>query len=192
MIAPKVGGAKGSDGRTIKADFQLAGGPSVLFDTVVLGTVEGWCTAMLTKEAAAVAFVHDAFAHLKVIGHTDGAQALMDKAGVVPDAGVVALGKPGSLSQSRQQRPYLGARAERANRVLADRSMGGGHFGPLLITDTSSCRRISAPRACRCSPGSRSRTAYGPRARPACPPARPPSSARRVRRRDRDTAPRPR
>jgi len=92
VIAPKVGGAKGSDGGTIRADFQLAGGPSVLFDTVVLAlSKEG--AAVLTKEAAAVAFVHDAFAHLKVIGHTPGAQALLDKAGVMPDAGVVALDK---------------------------------------------------------------------------------------------------
>ena len=92
VIAPKVGGAKGSDGGMIRADFQLAGGPSVLFDTIVLAlSAEG--AAMLTKEAAAVAFVHDAFAHLKVIGHTVDAQPLLDKAGVVPDAGIVALTK---------------------------------------------------------------------------------------------------
>ena len=81
VIAPKVGGAKGSDGGLIRADFQLAGGPSVLFDTVVLAlSTEG--AAMLAKEAAAVAFVHDAFSHLKVIGHSASATALMDKAGV--------------------------------------------------------------------------------------------------------------
>ncbi len=92
VIAPKVGGVKGSDGGLIRADFQLAGGPSVLFDTIVLAlSAEG--AAMLTKEAAAVAFVHDAFAHLKVIGHTVDAQPLLDKAGVVPDAGIVALTK---------------------------------------------------------------------------------------------------
>ncbi|MCJ2066155.1 catalase [Methylobacterium sp. J-088] len=90
VIAPKVGGAKGSDGGLIRADFQLAGGPSVLFDTVVLAlSPEG--AATLTKEAAAVAFVHDAFAHLKVIGHSTAAMPLMDKAGVVPDAGVVVM-----------------------------------------------------------------------------------------------------
>ncbi len=90
VIAPKVGGAKGSDGGLIRADFQLAGGPSVLFDTVVLAlSADG--AAMLAKEAAAVAFVHDAFAHLKVIGHTTAAKPLMDKAGVVPDAGIVAV-----------------------------------------------------------------------------------------------------
>ena len=92
VIAAKVGGAKGEDGGLIKADFQLAGGPSVLFDTVVLALSEDGA-AMLMKEAAAVAFVHDAFAHLKIIGHTAGAQLLMDKAGVIPDEGVVAIGK---------------------------------------------------------------------------------------------------
>ena len=94
VVAPKIGGAKGSDGGLIRADFQLAGGPSVLFDTVVLAlSKEG--AASLASEAAAVAFVHDAFAHLKVIGHTAGAQTLMDKAGVLPDGGVVAIGKHG-------------------------------------------------------------------------------------------------
>ncbi len=92
VIAPKVGGAKGSDGGLIRADFQLAGGSSVLFDTIVLAlSADG--AAMLTKEAAAVAFVHDAFAHLKVIGHSREAKPLMDKAGVVADAGVVAVDK---------------------------------------------------------------------------------------------------
>ncbi len=63
-----------------------------MFDTVVLAlSDEG--AAMLAKEAAAVAFVHDAFAHLKVIGHTAEAQPLLDKAGVMPDAGIVALSK---------------------------------------------------------------------------------------------------
>ena len=46
---------------------------------------------MLSKEAAAVAFVHDAFSHLKVIGHSAEAKPLMDKAGVVPDKGVIAM-----------------------------------------------------------------------------------------------------
>ena len=90
VVAPKVGGAKGSDGGLIRADFQLAGGPSVLFDAVVLAlSAEG--TTMLAKEAAAVAFVHDAFSHLKVIGHSAAAKPLMDKAGVVADTGVVAV-----------------------------------------------------------------------------------------------------
>ena len=37
-----------------------------------------------------MAFVHDAFAHLKVIGATAGAKSLLDKAGVIPDKGVIS------------------------------------------------------------------------------------------------------
>jgi catalase len=92
VVAPKVGGAKGSDGKPIRGDFQLAGGPSVLFDAVVVAvSPEGG--QLLATQAAAVAWVHDAFAHLKVIGHTPGADALLQKAGVIPDDGIIALGK---------------------------------------------------------------------------------------------------
>ena len=90
IVAPKVGGATGSDGETIEADFQLAGGPSVLFDSVAL-VLSKQGTAALLDEAAAVGFVHDAFSHLKTIGHTPDAQALLDRAGVLPDAAVVKL-----------------------------------------------------------------------------------------------------
>ena len=53
----------------------------------------------LANEAAAIGFVHDAFAHLKVIGHTAEAKMLLDKAGVVSDAGIVALGANGTAKQ---------------------------------------------------------------------------------------------
>ncbi|MDN4633739.1 catalase [Sphingomonas sp. PsM26] len=92
IVAPKLGGVTLGDGSKIAADHQLAGGPSVLFDTVVLALSEAGTTALL-GEAAAIAWVHDAFAHLKVIGHTKAAQPLLDAAGVVPDAGVVTLAK---------------------------------------------------------------------------------------------------
>ena len=91
IIAPKVGGAKTDDGSLLEGDFQLAGGPSVLFDSIYLAlSAEG--AATLVDEAAAVGFVHDAFAHLKVIGATAGAKALLDKAGAKPDAGVLLGG----------------------------------------------------------------------------------------------------
>ncbi len=91
IVAPKVGGAMTSDGKTMEADFQLAGGPSVLFDAVyvLLSDTGG---QMLSKEAAAVSWVHDAYAHLKVIGASAGSQALLNAAGVVPDAGVLVGG----------------------------------------------------------------------------------------------------
>lgn len=90
VIAPRVGGATLDDGVKLAADHQLQGGPSVLFDTVVLAVSEAGVAALL-KEAAAVAWVHDAFAHLKVIGASAAAEPLLAKAGVVADAGLVPL-----------------------------------------------------------------------------------------------------
>ena len=89
LIAPKVGGLK-VNGGMLKADGQLAGSPSVLFDAVAL-VLTAEAATKLTKEGAAVQFVMDAFGHVKTIGHDAGAQALLDKAGVEPDAGVVSL-----------------------------------------------------------------------------------------------------
>ena len=89
IVSPKIGGAEGAGGKRIAADFQLAGGSSVLFDAVFVAlSAEG--TANLLKEAAAVAWIHDAFAHCKVIGATDGSKELLEAAGVVVDDGVVA------------------------------------------------------------------------------------------------------
>ncbi|HTG39921.1 catalase [Sphingomonas sp.] len=92
LVAPKVGGARLSDGSKRKADGQLAGSPSQIFDAVaVLLSAEG--TAMLLKEAAAVQWVMDAFGHLKAIGANDAARPLLDKAGVEADDGVTDAGK---------------------------------------------------------------------------------------------------
>jgi catalase len=43
------------------------------------------------NDSAAIDFVHNASVHLKAIGFTATAQPLLDKAGVVADAGVVDL-----------------------------------------------------------------------------------------------------
>ncbi|NTF46577.1 catalase HPII [Rhizobium sp. AC27/96] len=91
IVAPKVGATKLSDGNTIRADGQLLGSPSQLFDAVaVILSKEG--VAALAKEAAAIQWVTDAFGHLKAIGHNAPAKALLDKAGIQADAGVVDLG----------------------------------------------------------------------------------------------------
>ncbi|MFS0738422.1 catalase [Sphingomonas sp. 1P06PA] len=90
IIAPKVGGAKLADGSMRKADGQLAGTPSQLFDAVAILLSEEGCQALL-KEAAAVQFAMDAFGHLKAIGASDAAQPLLDKAGIEPDDGVTGL-----------------------------------------------------------------------------------------------------
>ncbi|MFO7655273.1 MAG: catalase [Candidatus Krumholzibacteriia bacterium] len=91
IVAPKVGGAKLADGSMLEADGQLAGTPSVLFDAVaVLLSDEG--AQALSREAAAIDFVRDAFGHLKAIAVDKGGRALMDAANVVPDAAVVDPG----------------------------------------------------------------------------------------------------
>ncbi|HYM86442.1 MAG TPA: catalase-related domain-containing protein, partial [Pseudoxanthomonas sp.] len=91
IVAPKVGGAKLSDGAKMPADGQLAGTPSVVFDAIaVVLSEEGG--KMLAKEAAAVDFVRDAFGHLKAIAADAGAQALLKAGNVGKDKGVVDAG----------------------------------------------------------------------------------------------------
>jgi catalase len=92
IVAPKLGGAKMKGGKTLKADGQLLGTPSQLFDAVAIVLSEEGCEA-LTKEAAALQFVMDAFGHLKAIGASEAAKPLLDRAGVKHDEGVTGLGK---------------------------------------------------------------------------------------------------
>ena len=91
IIAPTIGGAKAADGEVVQADHMIDGGPSVLFDAVVLLMPEKGST--LAAHPAARDFVADAFAHLKYIGFTEGASGLMVKAGVdnAADNGLVTL-----------------------------------------------------------------------------------------------------
>jgi catalase len=91
IVAPKIGGVKLKDGKMLKADGQLAGTPSVIFDAVAIILSEEGC-AMLMKDGAAIDFAKHAFGHLKAIGHSAEAKPLLDKAGVEPDDGVVELG----------------------------------------------------------------------------------------------------
>ena len=90
IIAPRIGGVTLDDGTKLAADFQLAGGPSVLFDAVVLALSEDGAAA-LGKDPAAITFVQDAFHHCKVIGFVPAARTLTEKAAIGDDAGVVEL-----------------------------------------------------------------------------------------------------
>ncbi len=90
VVAPKIGGAAAKGGKRIRADHQLAGGPSILFDAVVVAPSTSGA-AMLENEAAAIDWLRDAFGHLKVIGFVAAADPLLARAGITPDAGVVAV-----------------------------------------------------------------------------------------------------
>ncbi len=90
-VAPKVGGVTDEAGNLLDADMALSGAPSIFFDAVViLASPEGG--EPLVRNAAAMDWVRDAYGHLKVIGHTPGAAALLDAAGAQADAAVIALG----------------------------------------------------------------------------------------------------
>ncbi|MDB6171269.1 MAG: catalase [Chthoniobacteraceae bacterium] len=90
LIAPKVGGAKDSSGQLVEADFALSAAPSVFFDAVAILASEAGANDLATQ-AAAVDWVSDAFAHLKVIGHVAGAAPLLKRAGVGTDSGLVPI-----------------------------------------------------------------------------------------------------
>ncbi len=90
IIAQKVEGVKLAGGKKMKADGQLAGSPSVLFDAVAL-VVSKEAAQKLARDAAAVDFVANAFAHLKAIGFTPEAQTLLDLAHVEADEHIVEL-----------------------------------------------------------------------------------------------------
>jgi len=92
LVAPRLNGIKLSDGTIAKADGQLAGTPSQLFDAVAVVLSDAG-TQLLLKEGAAIQWVMDAYGHLKAIGHTAEAQALLEKAGVTGDEGITDANK---------------------------------------------------------------------------------------------------
>jgi catalase len=93
-IAPVVGGVTLSDGSVLAADQMIDGGPSVLYDAVVL-LPGATSVAALAGRSTAKDFVSDAFAHHKFIGHNTAAQPLLEAAGVayLLDSGCVKITK---------------------------------------------------------------------------------------------------
>lgn len=92
LVAPRINGIKLSDKSLVKADGQLAGTPSQLFDAVAI-VLNATQAEKLTGEGAAVQFVMDAFGHLKAIGYTEEAMPLLQKAGIEMDEGLCKTGK---------------------------------------------------------------------------------------------------
>ena len=88
LVAVRLGNIKLSDGKPVDADGQLLGTPSLVFDAVAIVLSDG-AGKQLAKEAAAVDFASQAFAHLKAIAADVGAQAVLKAASVAKDAGVV-------------------------------------------------------------------------------------------------------
>ena len=108
IIAPTVNGVDTDKGNFIEGDQVIDGGPSVLYDAVLLlVTKEG--AEELAKVPEAKDFVMDAFAHNKFIGYTDAAMPLFDETNLSKkvDDGFINLGNISSddfVSQLRQLR----------------------------------------------------------------------------------------
>lgn len=93
LIAPKVGGITASDGSEHAANEKVGGGPSVLYDAVVvMPSKDG--AEMLAGEAAAREFLVDAHAHCKFVGYVEEADGLVEASGLADkmDEGWVDLG----------------------------------------------------------------------------------------------------
>ena len=99
FVAPRIGGVEASNGTWIEADEKIDGGPSVVFDAVVVlpSAAEA---KLLASEATARDFVSDAFAHCKFIGYGADAMPLLEKAGVAQelDGGCLPLNTTGDAS----------------------------------------------------------------------------------------------
>jgi catalase len=93
LVAPTISGIHDSSGKPMKVNHTVEGGPSLLFDAVVLAPATQRSTA-LARDPAAVDWVRNAFVHLKAIGHSAAAQVLLQAAGldrVTGDPGLVAV-----------------------------------------------------------------------------------------------------
>ncbi|HVM68064.1 MAG TPA: catalase [Acidimicrobiales bacterium] len=95
LVGPTVGGVRADDGTELPVGQKVDGGPSVLYDMVVIApSAEG--ATLLAQHPAARDFVSDAFAHCKFIGYVPEAMPLFDA------TGLTALMDEGFLDLSAQ------------------------------------------------------------------------------------------
>jgi catalase len=92
VIASKIAGVTLSDKKKVPAKQKIDGGPSVLYDAVVLLVSEKGA-ALLAKDAPTKDFISDAFAHCKFIGFSAATKLLFQAAGLgdKADDGFIAL-----------------------------------------------------------------------------------------------------
>jgi catalase len=79
FVAPMIGGVVADDGTWIEAGQNINGGPSVLYDAVVLMVSEEQGRTLM-DDGAVRDFISDAYIHSKFIGYVPAATPLLDKA----------------------------------------------------------------------------------------------------------------
>lgn len=92
IIAMSINHIRLSEGSFVKANGQLTGTPSVLFDAIALVLTHD-AAMILRKESSAIDFVRDAYAHLKAIGVDQGGELLLQHAGIEKDLGVLDISR---------------------------------------------------------------------------------------------------
>jgi catalase len=92
LVASAVGGVETSDGHRVPAGQKIDGGPSVLYDAVVVLAAKDGAEALAVLPAARD-FVTDAYVHCKFVGYTGDAAPLFEAAGLsrLMDNGFVSL-----------------------------------------------------------------------------------------------------
>jgi catalase len=130
LIAPAVGGVDDSDGNHAPADQKIDGGPSVLYDAVILLASKHGAPA-LAAQPAVRDFLADAYAHCKFIGYTGDASPLFEAAGLggLTDDGFVSLDEHSAadfISRCAKLRfwPRQAAIAQRAGTARASAVQG--------------------------------------------------------------------
>jgi catalase len=130
LVAPVVGGVEISDGSRLPADQKIDGGPSVLYDAVIVLTTRSGATALAAMPTARD-FVTDAYAHCKFIGYTADARPLFEAAGLtsLTDDGCVSLDEHSAadfISRCARLRfwPRQAAIAQRADAAKASAGRG--------------------------------------------------------------------
>lgn len=100
IVAPQIGGVTDSKGNKIAAQQKLSGGPSVLYDAVVILASDAGGKA-LAMDAGARDFVSDAYGHCKFVGYVEAVRPLLEATGVATllDAGFIVLDTAGAAKQ---------------------------------------------------------------------------------------------
>ncbi|MGQ3889180.1 catalase [Legionella sp. CNM-1927-20] len=100
IIAPHIAGVTLSDNSKVKANEKIGGGPSVLYDAVVLLIAEQATTELLNLPKVQE-FISDAYLHCKFIGYAKHLQSLLTQMGSIKqlDDGFVNLMDENTIPQ---------------------------------------------------------------------------------------------